>query len=362
MSGSLKNIIMKGSIVLAIAAVLLLPGCIDGGDDESIKVVTLAPIDMQAGLETGDVAGYVAWEPYNSDSVVNGKGKALYRSKDIWPHHPCCVVAVEKDFGKDNPELVKHFLKAHIEANRWMAEALSNTSSANYTLLVDIAVDFTVRSEAVVKEALKHITFTYELNTAFYDGLKKYTDKLIDYDIVEEDKISERGYSDTTDFVNTYVNSSALAEADSLTPPTTNIGTVRVGYLLGDLHQLAYKIASDDDVGGGESLFERYGVTVTDAEGAPYSNGGSEMDHFEAGHVDMGYLGSAPAVLKHLNAGVNTEILAQVNNEGSAIIVANDIDSLDDLKGEKFGIPGFPTVQYFLLRMIAEEEGIEVTT
>ena len=54
--------------------------------------------------------------------------------------------------------------------------------------------------------------------------------------------------------------------------------------------------------------------------------------------------------------------ISQVNNEGSAIIVANDIDSLEDLKGKKFGIPGYPTVQYFLLRMAAEDAGIEITS
>ena len=348
--------------VVAISATLLLAGCIEEDKKKSIKVVTLAPIDMQTSLETGDIAGYVAWEPYCSDSVVNEKGKALYRSEDIWPDHPCCVLAAEKDYLNSNPKIVKHFLKAHIDANIWMANALADNSSANYTLLVNIAVDFTQRSEAVVEEALKHITFRYELDTAFLDGLETYTNKLIDFDVIEEDKISERGYDNIEDFVNTYVDESYLSEAQSVTPQSGSIGTVRVGYLLGDLHQLAYPVAKNSEVGGGESLFAKYGITVTDATGAPYANGGSEMDHFAADDVDIGYLGCAPAVLKHLNAAVNTQILAQVNNEGSAIIVANNIDSLDDLKGKKFGIPGFPTVQYFLLRMIAEEEGVKVTT
>lgn len=347
---------------VTIIAVLLMAGCFGEEEGKSIKVVELKPINMQAKLESGDIAGYVAWEPYCSDSVVNGKGKTLYRSEDIWPNHPCCVVAVNKGFMNSKPELVKHFLKAHIEANIWMADALADNTSTNYTLLVDIAVDFTQRGEAVVKEALKHITFTYELNTAFYEGLETYTDKLIDFDIVDEDKISERGYADTEDFVNSYVNGSYLLNAESVTTTTSIIGTVRVGYLLGDLHQLAYPVAKNTEVGGGQSLFEKYGVKVEDAQGAPYENGGYEMDHFAAGHVDIGYLGCAPAVLKHLNAGVDTMVLAQVNNEGSAIIVANNINSLKDLKGKKFGIPGFATVQYFLLRMIAEQENIKVTT
>jgi NitT/TauT family transport system substrate-binding protein len=345
-----------------ITATLLLTGCVGNDDDKSIKVVTLAPIDMQTSLDSGDIAGYVAWEPYCSDSVVNKKGKTLYRSGEIWPAHPCCVLATKQSFAQNNPELVKHFLKAHIEATNWMIDALSDNTSANYTTLVNIAVDFTTRSEAVVKEALSYMTFTYDLTTPFYDGLETYTDKLIEYEVITQDAISDGGYADTQDFTNKYVNGSFLTEAASVAPQGSSLGTVRVGYLLGDLHQLAYPVAKSTDVGGGQSLFEKYGVTVVDADGAPYANGGFVMDHFEAGDVDIGYLGSAPAVLKHLNAGISTKILAQVNNEGSAIIVANNIDSLKDLRGKKFGIPGFPTVQYFLLRMIAEDEGIKIST
>lgn len=362
MKGITKKRVMPllGSLIIIVS--LLIAGCFGNGESKSIKVVEMGPINMQAGLESKDISGYVAWEPYCSDSVVNGKGKVLYQSGEIWEGHPCCVVAADKSFANDNPELVKHFLKAHIEANKWMADALADNSSQNYTILVNIAVDFTQRSEAVIKEALKHIIFDYEPDTTFLDGLQTYADKLIDFEIVTEDTLSDGGYSDTTDFVNKYVDESYLQAADSVTPSENTIGTVRVGYLLGDLHHLAYMVAKSTDVGGEQSLFDKYGVNVVDAEGAPYANGGYEMDHFAAGDVDIGYLGGAPAVLKHLNADINTVILAQVNNEGSAIIVAHNIDSLDDLKGKKFGIPGFATVQYFLLRMIAEQEGIKIST
>lgn len=357
-----KNKLMSIIGIVIIVSVLLLAGCFEEDGEKSIKAVKIAPKDMKASLDSGDIAGYVAWEPYCSDSVVGGVGKTLHLSGEIWPGHPCCVVAVEKNFASSNPDLVKHFLKAHMEATTWMVNALADNTSMEYSLLVDIAVDFTARDEAVVKEALSHMTYVYLLTEDFYDGLKEYTDKLIEFEIVTDDKISERGYEDTEDFVDKYVDETYLQDAATVTPTSTSLGTVRVGYLLGDLHQLAYPVAKNSDVGGGKSLFEKYGVTVTDASGAPYSNGGDEMDHFEAGDVDMGYLGSAPAVLKHLNAGINTMILAQVNNEGSAIIVAESIDSLKDLRGKKFGIPGFSTVQYFLLRMIAEEENIKVST
>ena len=69
---------MPLAIGLVMVIVLAATGCVLFDDeDESITVVTLGPIDMQASLESGEIAGYVAWEPYCSDTIVNENGKAL---------------------------------------------------------------------------------------------------------------------------------------------------------------------------------------------------------------------------------------------------------------------------------------------
>ncbi|UCC93916.1 MAG: hypothetical protein JSW25_04410, partial [Thermoplasmata archaeon] len=54
-------------------------------------------------------------------------------------------------------------------------------------------------------------------------------------------------------------------------------GTIRVAYLQGDIHQVAYFVAKSAAAGGGESFFEQYDVKVEDAKGAPYPNGGAVM-------------------------------------------------------------------------------------
>ena len=51
-------------------------------------------------------------------------------------------------------------------------------------------------------------------------------------------------------------------------------------------------------------------------------------------------------------------ILAQVNTEGSAIVVGNDsITNMTDLKGKQIAVPGYSTVQDFLLRKTFREPG-----
>jgi NitT/TauT family transport system substrate-binding protein len=145
------------------------------------------------------------------------------------------------------------------------------------------------------------------------------------------------------------------------TPKSSQPGTVRVGYLFGDLHQLAYFVANNRTINNGQSFFEKYNVNVTLADGAPFANGGVEMDAFASGKVDIGYLGSPPAITKHLNAKINTTVIAQVNAEGSALVVKSDIQNFSDLRGKTVAVPSTASIQYFLLLRLAEQQNVSIT-
>ncbi len=137
-------------------------------------------------------------------------------------------------------------------------------------------------------------------------------------------------------------------------------GTIRVAYLQGDIHQVAYFVAKSANAGGGESFFEQYNVKVKDAKGAPYANGGAVMTAFEAGDVDIGYLGSPPAITGHVNLEIDTKVIGQVNSLGSAIVVKDDIINASDLVGKTIATPGAVTIQHFMLLTYLEDNGIEV--
>jgi len=130
---------------------------------------------------------------------------------------------------------------------------------------------------------------------------------------------------------------------------------VRIGYLSKDLHQLALRVAIEN------GYFEREGITI---DLVSYGNGGFEMDGFQSGQIDMGYLGAAPALTKRLNAEIMVTILAAANLEGSAIMVdKNEYDlghvtTISDLAGKGVYHPGPPTVQNFLLRLALNQTGL----
>jgi sulfonate transport system substrate-binding protein len=85
------------------------------------------------------------------------------------------------------------------------------------------------------------------------------------------------------------------------------------------------------------------------------------MDHFKNGDVDIGYLGAPPAILKNINnPKVDATIVAQVNTEGSALVVLPSVHSLADLRGKTVAIPSVGSIQYLLLQVMMKDAGIQL--
>ncbi|UCE45706.1 MAG: ABC transporter substrate-binding protein [Methanobacteriota archaeon] len=361
---------------LILATVLLVAGVATyvvleqrGGDDENaVYYVVEAPSNMKGVLAANHIDGYIAWEPFVSDAVVDGVGKVIEWSGEIVPDHPCCVVAVYNSFASDSEgqDMSARFLKAHMTATDWINQAMDDSDSADYALLVDIAVEFTERNESVVEEALEHMKFHYAMDASFTTALENFTDMYMELGLIAEGKLADGGYSNVSDFIDKYIDGSYMAAAASIEPSETILNPdspIRLGFLKGDIHQLAQAVGKSDAVlENGKSIFEEYGLNVENAIGAPFSNGGAVMDAFAGGYVDIGYLGSPPAILKHLNAEVRTSIVAQVNSEGSAIVVHADsgITSLSQLAGKTIAHPGTSSIQFLLLKAALQWEGLEL--
>ena len=129
--------------------------------------------------------------------------------------------------------------------------------------------------------------------------------------------------------------------------PATN--AVKVGYLRSDLHQLAYYVA------GEKGFFTEEGLDVK--EGGVFNAGPEEMSAFSAGELDMGYVGTAPAVTFAAQEMVDILIVAQINAGGSSIVVRSglEVGDVSVLKGRTVAVPGHSTVQDFLFRLALKE-------
>lgn len=358
--------VLVGAALIGAAAGLAL--YLMPNDDDSVKYVVVSPTLMGDWLQGGAGSAYIAWEPFVSSATVDGYGTVLNWSNEIMSGHPCCVVVLSNEFAStaDGYDLTLRFLKAHVETTEWILEALADKAGPEYQLLVNMSVEFTLRDAEVVQEALEHVKFGWEMDSEFRAALEQFTGMYVDSGIVEEETIGDRGYQNVTDFISSYVDDSYLGELNSVSESTTILNPddpIRLGYLAGDIHQLAQYVAANSSVLGGTlSIFEKYGLNVVAATGAPYTNGGNEMDAFVAGHVDIGYLGAPPAILKKLNVDADTTVIAQANSEGSAIVVAtgSQISSLADLSGKIVATPGESSIQHLLLKIALNEQGLRL--
>jgi len=132
---------------------------------------------------------------------------------------------------------------------------------------------------------------------------------------------------------------------------------IRMAVLQSDIHQLAFWVAFE------KGFFTKNGVSVEVA--GVFKAGPEIMTAFSSGELDMAYVGEAPATTAVANKAASVVVVAQVNTEGSALVIGKDntsIKSLADLKGKTVAIPGHSTVQDFLLRKVLKNAGIDLVS
>ena len=360
------TVVVVAVVVVGVAAAAVLMKRDTSG---SVYYTVLPVTGMKAALATGDIDAFISWEPFCSDAIVSGEGEVMMWSGDLMPNHPCCVVAASTAFLADTPNaevLTQRFVKAHMDATEWMMEALDDTEGENYTVLMTLAREFTNKSEEVLTAAFEHMFYGYEMDSDFVSAIETFTDMYIELNVTTNESLAERGYDSVSDFADTYVDETYLTAAATIGPSDTILNPddpINVGYLTADLHQMAKVVAMDPRVLGDESIFEKYGLNVVNATGAPFAAGGAVMDGISTGTVDIGYLGCAPAIFKHLNGNIGAKIVSQANSEGSAIVVkaGSGIESLADLVNKTVAVPSESSIQFLLLKSALKADGLELT-
>jgi NitT/TauT family transport system substrate-binding protein len=132
-----------------------------------------------------------------------------------------------------------------------------------------------------------------------------------------------------------------------------SVSSIRMAVLQNDIHHLPLWVALD------KGFFKEQGINVEIA--GIFRSGPEIMSAFSAGSLDMAYVGEAPTVTAVANGTAKVVILAQVNTEGSAIVVGKNssIKTILDLKGKQVAIPGYSTVQDLLLRKALGESDLD---
>ncbi|MGB3730388.1 ABC transporter substrate-binding protein [Microbacterium sp.] len=82
----------------------------------TVQLVVLAPADMPTALGAGSVSGYIVAEPFCAVAEVQGIGRILRFTGDVWREHACCVTVVREDLVENSPDLAQRAADAVVAA------------------------------------------------------------------------------------------------------------------------------------------------------------------------------------------------------------------------------------------------------
>lgn len=89
---------------------------------DDITLVDYPPPEMPAALKTGQIDAYVVGEPFPAKAEMDGFGRVLYFTKDIWPNFISCVLVVHEDLIRENRPLVEELVRGISRSGRWIDE------------------------------------------------------------------------------------------------------------------------------------------------------------------------------------------------------------------------------------------------
>jgi NitT/TauT family transport system substrate-binding protein len=116
-----------------------------------VEIVEMAPPDMMAALAGGEVAAYLVAEPFGAAAEVQGVGKVLLPSQEIWEDSTCCVLALRDEVVQDHPAAAAELTAALLAAG---AAAEADPASA-----VAVSRQYMGHAESILTPGLARTTF-----------------------------------------------------------------------------------------------------------------------------------------------------------------------------------------------------------
>lgn len=90
----------------------------EGVDKGKVEFIELAPPDMPAALQRGEIAGYIVADPFGVVGIESGKGKELIKAKDIWPNWIGNGLVIREDFINNHPIEVQKLITNFVDTGK----------------------------------------------------------------------------------------------------------------------------------------------------------------------------------------------------------------------------------------------------
>jgi NitT/TauT family transport system substrate-binding protein len=97
---------------------------------DDIEMVEMPPPDMPAALYAKAVDAICSGEPFMAQTELDGYGRVLWLTKDVWPNFISCVLAVREDMIRDHRAAVQQLVDGIAQSGKWLDKSMDNRMSA----------------------------------------------------------------------------------------------------------------------------------------------------------------------------------------------------------------------------------------
>ena len=163
-----------------------------GGD---VQVLPIANPDQLTLFLKGQIDAAWTPEPWAARLVHEGGGQIFLDERDLWPDHQFVVanIVVNPKFLKEHPDVVKNFLRAHVDLTEWINK---NTAQAKQVLNQQLQKETgKPLATQVLDDAFSRMLVTYD---PIRSSLLKSTQQAFDEGFLGRNKPDLSGLYDLT--------------------------------------------------------------------------------------------------------------------------------------------------------------------
>lgn len=97
---------------------------------EDVTMLEMPPPDMPATLHVKAVDAIISGEPFMAQSEMDGYGRVLFFTKDVWPNFISCVLAVHEEVIEDRRGQVQRLVDGIAKSGKWLDQKMDHRFQA----------------------------------------------------------------------------------------------------------------------------------------------------------------------------------------------------------------------------------------
>ncbi len=96
-----------------------------------VNILEMPPPDMPVALQARAVDAITSGEPFMGQTQLDGYGRVLYLTKDVWPNFISCVLAVNENAIKNNRAEVQRLVDGIAKSGKWLDQTMDHRMQAS---------------------------------------------------------------------------------------------------------------------------------------------------------------------------------------------------------------------------------------